>query len=300
MKFGKVPFESLHHLSLSLPHDHENNARILTRTKGEKLNIRFGCTAWVNKDWIGKIYPKGSKQKDFLQSYSQQFNTIELNSCHYRIPSIDQVQKWANVVADTFEFCPKVYQAISHWDRLNDTRGTTERFCDSIAHFEGNLGPSFLQMHPKFKPKEFGTLEAYLNRWPKGFPLALELRDPNWFLDQQVSDDLFQLLEKKKVIPIITDTAAFRDLVHMRLSTPKAMIRFVGNQLHSSDFNRINEWITRIKNWSDLGLTDCWFFMHQHEEMHSPTLIKYMAEKLKELGIEVKVPHIIEEPETLF
>jgi len=40
--------------------------------------------------------------------------------------------------------------------------------------------------------------------------------------------------------------------------------------------------------------------MHQHEEMHSPTLIKYMAEKLKELGIEVKVPHIIEEPETLF
>jgi hypothetical protein len=40
--------------------------------------------------------------------------------------------------------------------------------------------------------------------------------------------------------------------------------------------------------------------MHQHEEMHSPILIKYAAEKLYELGIKAKVTHNIEEPETMF
>lgn len=299
MKFGQVPLESLDQINFSLPQSDRNNERILKPTQGKKLNIRFGCTAWGNKQWVGKLYPQKTPQNKFLNAYSQQFKTVELNPTHYRIPSYDQVEKWASVVPTRFEFCPKVYQAISHWDRLNDTRGTTERFCDAISHFQDHLGPSFLQMHPTFKANNMDVLSKYLEKWPSEFPLALELRDESWF-KPETKDTLFSLLESQNVMPVITDTAGHRELLHMRLSSSKIMIRFVGNKLHSSDFNRINEWITRIEEWHKLGLTDCWFFMHQHEELHSPALIKYMADIMDEKGFDVQAPVILEEQGSLF
>ncbi len=36
---------------------------------------------------------------------------------------------------------------------------------------------------------------------------------------------------------IITDTAGRRDVVHMHLPVPRALIRFVGNSLHPTDYH---------------------------------------------------------------
>jgi uncharacterized protein YecE (DUF72 family) len=77
----------------------------------------------------------------------------------------------------------------------------------------------------------------------------------------------------------------------MHLSTPECFIRFVGNSLHKTDYERIDEWVGRIKSWMDEGLEKCYFFMHQHEELHSPQLIKYLIEELNEkCGTDIKPP----------
>lgn len=70
----------------------------------------------------------------------------------------------------------------------------------------------------------------------------------------------------------------------MRLTTPDAFIRFVGNSLHDTDYKRIDNWVKKIMEWDEQGLQNCYFFMHQHEELYSPELCKYLIEQLNKKG----------------
>lgn len=303
MEFGRVNSNELEKTDFTLPEDHPDNSVVLERGKKGKPHIYIGCAKWGRPDWVGKLYPKGTRERDFLHLYAGQFNSIELNPTHYRIPEPSLVKKWVDTVPEDFMFCPKVYQGISHWDRLQDRHGTTERFCEAIRHFGKHLGLVFLQMHPSFKPPSYEVLEAYLSHWPKDIGLSLELRDPGWFHNQNISDRLFHLMRTLNVASVITDTSGFRELVHMRLATPEVFVRFVGNSLHPTDYTRIDDWIDRIGEWLHMGLEKLWFFMHQHEELHSPELIRYMAlEMNKKLNLKVKVPKLIsdDQPLTLF
>src|SRR3954469_3260805 len=48
------------------------------------------------------------QQADFLRFYAERFDTVELNSTGYRLPSEDQFKRWADAVPDGFEFAVKL------------------------------------------------------------------------------------------------------------------------------------------------------------------------------------------------
>ena len=77
------------------------------------------------------FYPRGTK--DELTYYSQQFNSIEMNSLFYNMPKADQVVKWKNRTPDGFRFFPKINQVISHTRRLENVEDLTTAYCDAIA-----------------------------------------------------------------------------------------------------------------------------------------------------------------------
>ena len=108
----------------------------------------------------------------------------------------------------------------------------------------------------------------------------LEVRHPDWFADKMVMDELLQTLRALNIGFVITETAGRRDCAHMQLTVPKSFIRFVGNNLHKSDFARANEWINRIKFWVDNGLEEIHFFIHMQDEATSPQLTVYMVDNL--------------------
>jgi uncharacterized protein YecE (DUF72 family) len=86
----------------------------------------------------------------------------------------------------------------------------------------------------------------------------------------------------------------------MRLTTPQAFIRFVGNGLHPTDYTRIDDWVQRMKQWTEQGIEELWFFMHQHEELHSPELCRYLIPEInKYCGTAIPEIHFVEE-NTLF
>src|SRR5687768_9989431 len=66
----------------------------------------------------------------------------------------------------------------------------------------------------------------------------------------------------------------------MRLTTPTAFIGAVGNGLHPTDYTRVDDSVQRIKKWMDSGIHKIYFFMQQHEEIHSPELCRYVIEQL--------------------
>lgn len=296
MEFGKISEAELEQIDFTLPPDPAVNAEVLKKGKG-KTKFYIGCAKWGRKDWIGKLYPKGTKEVDFLRYYSRQFNSIEFNGFFYNVHSRQQVEKWVSMVPDNFIFCPKFTQTITHLRRLKNAQADVDAFLDVVSAFGNKLGPIFLMPHPQMGLKSLDTIEEFIISMPHDVDMFLELRHEDWYNNKEgYSPELYAFLKKHKRGTVITDAAGRRDCVHMHLSTPECFIRFVGNGLHKTDYTRIDEWVQRIKQWMGEGLQTCYFFMHQHDELHSPELIKYFIQEInKHCGTRIPLPVIYNE-----
>lgn len=288
MKFGSV--DNPDEIDFSLPDDHPGTEQILSKKGGSGLpELSVGCAKWNRQD-LKNFYPKGVE--DELEYYGTQFNAVELNATFYRNFPEETIRGWYEKVPDHFRFFPKVYQQLSHRKWLSDIDEAKENYLDSVVHFEDKLGTIFLQLRDNFKPKFFERVRDFIENWPEGFPLAVEFRHPDWFHDSSVAEELYQLLEENDVAIVIVDTAGRRDLLHMRLTNSEAFIRYVGAN-HPSDYTRLDDWVERLKTWSDQGLEQIHFFVHQNEEKASPLLSAHFIKNLNEgIGTDLKVPDI--------
>lgn len=294
MEFGKVSEQDLNKIQFKLPPDHSDTTRVLTKSPTDKTIFYVGCAKWGRKDWVGKLYPPKTKEADFLVHYARQFNTIELNSTFYRMPDEHQIKVWKNKTPKGFKFCPKFTDVITHLRRLKNVKELTDDFLRAVHAFDENLGPIFLMPHPQMNPKSLDVIQSFIESLPKDIQLFIELRHSDWFADTEAFDTAFSTFEKLKTGSVITDASGRRDCVHMRLTTNEAFIRFVGNGLHPTDYTRIDDWVNRMKQWNDKGIKTIYFFMHQHEELHSPELCKYLIEKMnKTIGTTLHVPEFV-------
>ncbi|MBI1224771.1 MAG: DUF72 domain-containing protein [Bacteroidetes bacterium] len=292
MEFGKLP--DISQVNFRLPPDPTANASVLANGHSSlnRPSLFIGATGWSVKEWVGKIYPKGTKAPDFLRHYSQQFNTIELNTTHYRIPDIFTVQHWHDEAAADFRFCPKVLQSISHAADLGTNGELIQRFCEAMSGLGSKLGPCFIQLPPYFGVERLAVLEEFLKQFT--LPLAVEVRHGSWFQNEMNMERLFELLEKYDVSTVITDVAGRRDVAHMRLTTPKVLVRFVGNNLHPTDFTRLDDWVERLKIWFLKGLEECYFFTHEPDNLLAPDLATALFEKTKSMvGVASRGPKFI-------
>ncbi len=280
MEFGKLP--NIAQVNFKLPPDPPVNAAVLS-TQNSKLKTQnslfIGATGWSVKEWVGKIYPKGAKTPEFLRHYASQFNTIELNTTHYRIPDLFTVQHWHDEAAPDFRFCPKVLQSISHAADLGTGGDLIQRFCEAMSGLGSKLGPCFIQLPPYFGVDRLAVLEAFLKQF--SLPLAVEVRHHSWFDTASNSEKLCGLLEKYGVSTVITDVAGRRDVAHMRLTTTSVLVRFVGNNLDPTDFTRLDDWAERLSNWFSRGLEACYFFTHEPDNLLAPDLAAAFFEKTK-------------------
>lgn len=287
MKFGQV--ENPEEINFDLPPTPKETLALLKEHKSDDpFEAYVGCAKWNKTDLKG-FYPRGTK--DELIYYAQQFNSIELNATFYNSPSKEQVATWRDKTGQDFRFFPKIPQSISHFGRLLNTDEKVTAFVDATVNFEDRLGMAFLQMHDNYKPKDFDRLQTFLEGFPKGYPLALEVRNTEWFTDDSIQRKLVELLEKTDKTNIIVDTAGRRDLLHMRLTTPVAFVRYVGAN-HPSDYDRLSSWVGRIKEWKDAGLQKLFFFIHQNVEVESPLLAAhFIAELNKTVGTNLGIPN---------
>ena len=295
MEFGRVPEKELDKLDFSLPPEPQANAGILT-ISGKKPMVYFGCAKWGRKEWIGKIYPKGTRDAQFLDQYVKHYNSIELNATHYKIYKPEEIARWALKAAGRdFKFCPKVSNSISHYSGFNNADQLTTDFLEGVLAFGEHLGPIFLQVSEKFSPKQRDKLFAYLQDLPKDLQFFVEVRHPEWFAVPAVRKELFDTLRQLNMGAVITDTAGRRDVAHMELTVPKTFIRYVGNSLHATDYTRTDAWAQRIKYWLENGLQELYFFMHMHDEAFSPELSVYLVEKVNEVcGLQLQKPAFVQ------
>lgn len=284
MEFGRLPTSQLNKIDFSLPAEPVFNKIVLSGEKNPDSKVYVGCAKWGRQEWVGKIYPKGTKEKDFLSFYVDCYNSIELNATNYKMPSEQQIQNWQKLAdGKDFIFCPKLTRFILPSADIEKEKNYLDQFTKAIDNFGKNLGPLFLLLSENFSPAKKEMLLQFLKIFPVSHQLFIEFRNPGWYADKNIFKELLKDLSAHKTGLIITDTEGRRDMAHMNLTIPKAFIRFVGNSLHKTDYERCDDWAKRINNWLKNGIEEVYFFMHMHDEATSPELTVYFIEQLNKV-----------------
>jgi uncharacterized protein YecE (DUF72 family) len=130
--------------------------------------IKVGSSGWSYPSWRPGFYPEGMPPAEFLGFYAARFDTVELNSTGYRLPSADQFRRWAEAVPDGFEFSVKF--ALTRLDRV-----TT--FLERALALGDRLGPVRVVYEG---PRDNGTLSFVEGSIPPGVRLAWDFRDESW------------------------------------------------------------------------------------------------------------------------
>lgn len=78
--------------------------------------IYFGSCSWTEKSLIKsrEFYPKGvNTAEERLRYYSSAFDTVEVDSSYYAIPSVELVSRWAERTPPDFVFHIKAYSLLT-------------------------------------------------------------------------------------------------------------------------------------------------------------------------------------------
>ena len=134
MDFGRVPENELDSVDFALPPEPPGNKMILKGKPANGPKIYLGCAKWGREEWVGKIYPPKTKEKDFLKHYVQHYNSIELNATHYKVYGEGGIKKWTEKAAGKdFKFCPKMYQGVTHRGSLTGKQFISNEFFRGIV-----------------------------------------------------------------------------------------------------------------------------------------------------------------------
>ncbi len=132
------------------------------------MAIKIGTSGWSYPSWRPGFYPADLQPAEFLRFYAQRFDTVELNSTGYRLPSADQFRRWAETVPDGFEFAVKF--SLVRLDRV-----TT--FLERVLALGDRLGPVRVVYEG---PRDDGTVSFVEGSAPTDVRIAWDLRDESW------------------------------------------------------------------------------------------------------------------------
>ena len=166
-------------------------------------DIRIGTSGWSYPSgkgtWNGIFYPVAAGRKtpsgtkfDDLAFYAEHFDTVEINSTFYRVPTPATTQSWARRTPRDFEFSLKLFQKFTHPDMFEKATGANpwdlgdkdvDEFraaIDPIASAR-KLGALLAQFPASFKLDENtrGYLEWLLEKF-RDYQVAVELRHRSW------------------------------------------------------------------------------------------------------------------------
>jgi uncharacterized protein YecE (DUF72 family) len=142
--------------------------------------LHLGTIGWSYNFWKGTFYPDKTVSKDFLTYYATQFDTVEVDSTFYRIPTQQTVKNWRMQTPEGFLFSLKFPQLITHVKMLRNCQRETEAFLNRVSLLEEKLGPLLLQFPPSFTAKHLPDLAEYLQKLPKQHRYVVEVRNKTW------------------------------------------------------------------------------------------------------------------------
>jgi uncharacterized protein YecE (DUF72 family) len=245
-------------------------------------SIHIGTSGWSYNHWRSLYYPERLPASRWLQFYSQQFNSTEINGCFYRLPTEKTVLKWMSEVPEHFRFCPKMSRFLTHMKKLRDPEEPLERFFRIFDPMKKMLGPVLIQLphqlgyHYNTVVHFYECLQVYADH-----EFVIEVRHPSWLCEESIS-----LMKKFSVGFVLSQSnGVFPYAEHITSDT--VYIRFHGPaDLYASPYSdkMLRSYEKKFIEWAEEGRSVWAFFnndIHGYAPVDAHRLDKMVEKSIK-------------------
>jgi uncharacterized protein YecE (DUF72 family) len=275
-----------------------------------------GCQGWNYDDWVtpalsrrAVFYPRGTRSDRMLDFYARAFDTVEVDSTFYAIPTDSALDGWRRRAPEGFTFALKLPREITHEHSLQGSRAerALEDFCLAARRLGDKLAAVLIQLPPQFEAtrENLRALSEFLPLLPDDMRFAVEFRDPFWF-----EDELLVPLSLRRNVslalvegPWVTRERVWRAAAPLLDTSDFAYVRWMGARdltrfdevVRERDLN-LSKWAAAVERLRERG-SEVFAYFSNFYEGHAPA----SANKLKRLlGQSVTPPEEFENQGSLF
>jgi uncharacterized protein YecE (DUF72 family) len=273
--------------------------------------VRFGTSSFSSEDWVGPFYEPGTPPGDFLRVYARAFDTVEVDSTYYAVPSARTVDGWVEKTPAGFLLAAKFPRSIVHGGdaatpnpaKVLDPASTydeRDRFLAVMDRMGPRLGPLVLQF-PYFNREAFSSagpflerLERFLDDLPAGRAYGVEVRNKAW-----VGTSLRDLLAKRRVAMVLVDQAwmphgdevekkmdpVTADFAYVRLLGDRKEIEAITTTWEKEVLDRserIERWAAFLVRLVRRGFRTL-VYVNNHYAGHAPATVRRLRERFEAL-----------------
>lgn len=217
--------------------------------------IHIGTSGWSYDHWTGPFYPPDLTAGERLAFYARHFDTVEINSSFYRLPSPKTIRNWCDSVPDGFRFALKASRYITHVKKLKDPNTGLGTLFECASMLGDRAGPILFQLPPRWHFND-RRLADFVGALSADFHYAFEFRDHSW-----INPRTRTLLAENGIAFCIYDLDGFQspksvtaDFAYVRLHGP------AGPYQGSYDTDTLNGWAGVLSAWSGQGRDSYCYF----------------------------------------
>jgi uncharacterized protein YecE (DUF72 family) len=180
-------------------------------SRGRSPTVTVGTCGFSYADWVGPVYPKGTKRAAMLELYAQRFAVVEIDATYYRIPPVSTFESMARRTPPSFRFTAKLPGSVTHvhgdehavreeldaFRRALDPLTSADRFAGALMQFPNSF-------HPTDAAREH---LASLRRALPEMDLAAEFRHREW-----QTNSTLELLRELRIALVNVDEPQFSSL----------------------------------------------------------------------------------------
>jgi uncharacterized protein YecE (DUF72 family) len=222
--------------------------------------IRIGTCSWADESLSKYWYPRGVSPSKRLAYYAERYDTVEVDSTYYRLPTREMVEKWAERTPDGFVMHVKAFGLMTRHPVKADTlpeelrrempvdeRGRVDRpprelrgevfrlFLDALEPLRstGRLGGILFQLpsYVVYKDRSIEYIE-WAQEQLGADEMLVEFRHASWLDDDNRASTL-AWLEERALTQVIVDAPRIEGAKNLiptvlALTTPTAYVRMHG------------------------------------------------------------------------
>ena len=264
------------------------------------MELYIGTGGYSNKDWLGLLYPDGTKPAEFLEIYSENFNAVELNSSFYAIPGIKAFEGMVKKTKAKVRFSIKIPQAMTH--KRDAQAELYKQLLESVEPLRqvGMLGPFLAQFPYSFHRNPANRMYlANLIDYFKEESLAIEFRHWTWdkpelraaFTAADISLVAVDFPRMKGLFS--SGFRATNDIAYIRMHGRNSANWWSANSaaarhdyLYSN--TELGSWVEAIKNHED-NLSQVYLMMENTTKGHALKNLESLRDLFADVGIEAEI-----------